>query len=207
MAIKVNNVTVIDDSRNLTNTGSFQASLGATNGTDGQVLMSSATGTRWVSGAVLSGPLSAGYAGIATYTTPGTFTVGTNCPSTITAIRIYGCGGGGNGGTGQPYPAVFNNTRGGGGGGVSVFSSEMRKVTNGQVFTVTIATAGGNTTVTTPPGPNLTFTGGGAGAAGPAGGAAGADGSSPNGDIINASYVPSGAGGIGLAATGGTAPQ
>lgn len=164
MAIKVNNVTVIDDSRNLTNLGSV--SLNNTTGSSQQVFVSTGSSTAYVSGAVLYQNINAGYVGIQSYSSPGTFTVGTNCPSSIKYILIAGCGGGGNGGNGAPglpnNPSIVIRVgSGGGGGSSSPLFYIIREVSNGEVFSITVGGAGGNSTVSTP-GPTTiaTFLGG-----------------------------------------------
>jgi len=50
MAIKINNTTVIDDSRNLTNVNTIVAGSPATAGTAGQFLASTGTGIQWLTG-------------------------------------------------------------------------------------------------------------------------------------------------------------
>ena len=92
------------------------------------------------------------------YTSPGTFTVGTDCPSTITQIKIIACGGGGNGGNGGLYSNPVSTPGGGGGGGGGATANIFyRTVSNGQVYTITIGGAGGNTTIAYP-GPTVLYT-------------------------------------------------
>lgn len=135
------------------------------------------------------------------YTTPGTFTVGTDCPSAIVSVKITACGGGGNGSAG-------GGGAGGPGGGGAAAQVFYRTVSNGQVYTITIGGAQGNTTIAYP-GPTVVFT-----AAGASGRPAGAvsplasyyylgrlgDGGSPNYFVPNGNNPPIdyyGAGGTG----------
>jgi hypothetical protein len=172
MAIKINNNTVINDNRGFVD-------INNSSGLDKQIFTSTGTASAWVSGAVIGSSLDLGYVGIATYTSPGTFTVGTNCPSQISMIKIIGCGGGGNGGPGG-NATPSNAAGGGGGGGASRLGVKILRVTNGQIFNITIGGANGNTTITNPgPVSVVTFTAGGNGVAGgpaPAGGVGGAGG-------------------------------
>ena len=161
MAIIINNHVVIDDNRGLVDVKNSP-------GLDKQIITSIGTATAWVSGAVIGDSLDLGYVGIATYTTPGTFTVGTNCPANISMIRIIGCGGGGNGGNGGTHHGGGSLPgAGGGGGGASRLGVKIVRVTNNQIFNITIGGAAGNTTITNPgPVPVVTFTGGNSGSNG-----------------------------------------
>jgi hypothetical protein len=86
------------------------------------------------------------------YSTPGTFTIGTDCPSAITQIKIIACGGGGSGASAPPGPG-----NAGGGGGAATANIFYRSVSNGQVYTITIGGAAGSTTIAYP-GPTVLYT-------------------------------------------------
>ena len=79
------------------------------------------------------------------YTTPGTFVVGTDCPSKVTNIKISCMGGGGNGGA-----SSGNSGKGRGGGGASVLGITTQSVSNGQSYSITVGGAAGISSVTLP---------------------------------------------------------
>jgi len=128
-----------------------QISIAGSAGTAGQVITSDGTNASWGIGS---------FSGLnaRAYTTPGTFTVGTDCPSAITQIKIIACGGGGIGANGTPgnTPSPFQNNGGGGGGGATA-NIFYRSVSSGQVYTITIGGAAGNTTIAYP-GPTVLYT-------------------------------------------------
>ena len=105
MAIKVAGITVIDDSRNITNVTGVVNYISAGSGVSinqstGNVTIT-ATANPLVNGATL-------------FTSPGTFTIGTNTPTSVTTIKITGSGGGGNSAGGGNSST---GSMGGGGGG------------------------------------------------------------------------------------------
>lgn len=147
MAIKISGTDVIDNSRNIVN---------ATNGTF--------SGT--VTAPTFSGTITPQQSGYKFFSSPGTFVVGTDCPSAITKVKITGCGGGGAGGNGGASSGSGSGA-GGGGGGIAPVNVMLRDVSNGQTYTVTVGGSAGNTTVTLP-GPTAVYTFN-AGQPGPAG--------------------------------------
>jgi hypothetical protein len=159
MAIQISGTNVIDNSGNIVN-----AVAGTFSGT--------------VTAGGFSGP-AAGLTGIpattlgsnaSVYTSPGTFVVGTNCPTTVNSVQIGCMGGGGNGG-GVPAPVI--NIPGAGGGGSSVLAVRWYPVSNGTSLTVTVGGAGGTSSVTvTGPGATVISATGGSAGGYPAGGAA-----------------------------------
>lgn len=159
MAIKISGTDVIDNSRNIVN-----ATAGTFSGT--------------VTAGGFSGP-AAGLTGIpaafigvnaATYTSPGTFVVGTNCPPTVTTVKISCMGGGGNGGA-TPAPQITGS--GAGGGASGVLAVRWYPLTGTPSLTITVGGAGGTSSVTvTGPGATVISSTGGAAGGYPTGGAA-----------------------------------
>jgi hypothetical protein len=80
------------------------------------------------------------------FTSPGTFTIGTDCPSTITKIKISCMGGGGNGAN----TAGAGGNQSGGGGGASLLYVTYRTVSNGQAYSITVGAAASASSVTLP---------------------------------------------------------
>jgi hypothetical protein len=138
-------------------------SINGSAGAQGQVVVSNGTNASWVNGAGGNGTV---------YTSPGTFTVGTTCPSAVTSIKITACGGGGNGGNGST-----TNDWGGGAGGGATTNVFYRPVSNGQVYIITVGGSAGSTTIALP-GPSVVFTctAGSSANPGPAGGGGGGGG-------------------------------
>lgn len=138
-------------------------SIASNVGSANQVITSDGTNSLWAAG---------GFSGLngRFYTAPGTFIVGTDCPSAITFIKITGCGGGGSGGpgAGPSYVTGYPGAAGGGGGGGSRIQVFFRTVSNSQTYTLTIGGAPGGTTTVAFPGPTalFTMTGGGNGGGG-----------------------------------------
>jgi hypothetical protein len=132
-------------------------SINGAAGSAGQVVVSDGTNSSWVNGTGGSG---------AVYTSPGTFTVGTTCPSAVTSIKISCMGGGGNGGAGirvtTPSPAGPSATLyAGGGGGAGVLAVRYYPVSNGQAYTITVGGATGTSSVSSvPAGTIISSTGG-----------------------------------------------
>ena len=79
-------------------------SINSSAGSSGKVIGSDGTNASWVNNTGGQG---------AVYTSPGTFTVGTNCPTSVNTIKITCMGGGGNGGAGFKGP-TSNHWAGGG---------------------------------------------------------------------------------------------
>jgi len=134
MAIKIAGTIVISDSKNTTN---------IVNGTyAGIVTAASFVGD----GTNLTNVTTSGLDKKVYYTTPGTFVVGTDCPSSVTQIKISCMGGGGNGG------GVPNSPTGGtrAGGGASVLAITYQSVSNGQSYSITVGGAAGISSVTLP---------------------------------------------------------
>jgi len=132
--------------------------------------------------------------GSSIFTSPGTFTIGTNCPSTITKIRIIASGGGGNGG--GPSPGAPGSS----GGGSSMVNEYYTTVSNGQIYNITVGGGGGATTITLPgPTPVASIPAGGNGPAlGTNGGSAGTkDPASDIGIYLSANAGSAQAGGVG----------
>jgi len=123
------------------------------------------------------------------YIASGTFVVGTDCPSTVTQIKIMCMGGGANGGLYAPDPA--GDLYGGGGGGASVLGIAYRTVSNGQSYTVTVGGVAGISSVVLPTGPTtvISVPGGSTGGNAPTGGAGGAGGARAPITPTGATYV------------------
>ena len=130
MAIQISGTTVIDNSRNV-NAGIVTATSFSGNGSALTALVANAIN------------------GVSVYTSPGTFTVGTNCPSSITSIIAYACGGGAPGLSGPTSPPSI--AIGGAGGGASMTGCYFIPTSNGQVFSITIGGVSGTTTITRGP--------------------------------------------------------
>jgi hypothetical protein len=130
MAIKISGTTIIDNTKNIINgvnanyTGIVTATAFVGDGTN--ITNTPSTGI-----------------GVSIYTSPGTFVVGTDCPSNVTTIKISCMGGGGNGG---PTPGPGNR----GGGGASVLGITTQPVSNGQSYSITVGGAAGISSVTLP---------------------------------------------------------
>ena len=152
-------------------------SVNSTVGSASSVLTSNGTDCSWAA-------VSGGFSGLdgKLYTSPGTFTVGTDCPTSITKVKFTLCGGGGNGGSSVYYENHGPYFSGGGGGGSSAIQTFFRTVSSPQVYTITVGGASSPSTIVLPTAsPTTIFTASsgsngsnGGNASGGAGGAAGA---------------------------------